>query len=41
MGDLGVNAEGVSVIMHLVDQVHGLRHALSELSGAGQPNARS
>lgn len=26
--DLGVNAEGVGVILHLVDQIHSLREAL-------------
>jgi chaperone modulatory protein CbpM len=30
-GDLGVNDEGVDVILHLVDQLHGLRRALEEL----------
>jgi chaperone modulatory protein CbpM len=30
MDDLGVNAEGVGVILHLLDQMHGLRSALSE-----------
>jgi len=29
--DLGVNDEGVGVILHLVDQVHGLRRMLTEL----------
>ena len=29
--DLGVNDEGVGVILNLVDQVHGLRRALTEL----------
>jgi chaperone modulatory protein CbpM len=29
--DLGVNEEGVGVILHLVDQVHGLRRVLTEL----------
>lgn len=28
--DLGVNAEGVGVILHLIDQMHGLRGALDE-----------
>lgn len=28
--ELGVNAEGVSVILHLIDQMHGLRSALGE-----------
>lgn len=27
-GPLGVNEEGISVILHLVDQIHGLRRAL-------------
>jgi len=31
--DLGVNDEGVDVILHLVDQLHGLRHALELLHG--------
>lgn len=29
--DLGANDEGIDVILHLVDQMHGLRRALSEL----------
>ena len=29
--DLGVNDEGVGVILSLVDQVHGLRGALTEV----------
>lgn len=29
--DLGVNAEGVGVVLHLIDQVHDLRHALADL----------
>ena len=29
--DLGVNDEGVSVILSLVDQVHGLRGVLTEV----------
>ena len=28
--DFGVNEEGISVILHLLDQVHGLRRALAE-----------
>lgn len=27
-GPMGVNDEGIAVILHLVDQVHGLRRAL-------------
>jgi chaperone modulatory protein CbpM len=30
-GDLGVNDEGVDVILHLVDQIHGLRGAFEQL----------
>lgn len=30
-GNLGVNDEGVDVILHLVDQLHGLRRALEQL----------
>ena len=29
--DMGANDEGIDVILHLVDQVHGLRRVLSEL----------
>jgi len=29
--DLGVNDEGVSVILHLIDQMHGLRRSMHEL----------
>ena len=35
-GDLGVNDDGVGVILHLVDQVHGLRMALTELLRTGR-----
>lgn len=38
-GDMGVNDEGVDVILHLIDQLHGLRGALAKLreieQGAG------
>jgi chaperone modulatory protein CbpM len=29
--DFGVNDEGVDVILHLVDQLHGLRRAFEQL----------
>jgi chaperone modulatory protein CbpM len=29
--DLGVNDEGVSVILHLLDQMHGLRSSMRDL----------
>ena len=29
--DLGVNAEGVGVILNLLDQMHGLRKALADM----------
>lgn len=31
INDLGVNAEGVGVVLNLVDQVHGLRTVLAEV----------
>jgi chaperone modulatory protein CbpM len=29
--DFGVNDEGIDVILHLMDQLHGTRHALARL----------
>lgn len=29
--DLGANDQGIDMILHLMDQVHGLRRALTEL----------
>lgn len=29
--DLGVNAEGIGIVLHLLDQVHGLRRAMAEV----------
>jgi len=29
--DLGINDEGVGVVLNLVDQVHGLRRVLTEV----------
>jgi chaperone modulatory protein CbpM len=34
MDDMGVNAEGVGIVLRLVDQVHGLRSALAETVAA-------
>jgi chaperone modulatory protein CbpM len=34
MEDLGVNAEGVGIVLRLVDQVHGLRSVLAEVVAA-------
>jgi chaperone modulatory protein CbpM len=39
MDDLGVNAEGVGVVLHLVDQVHSLRGALAELLSVARERA--
>lgn len=33
-GDLGVNEEGIAVILDLLDQIHGLRRGLKRLKGA-------
>ena len=46
MQDLGVNEEGVGVILNLLDQVHGLRKALADILQAtrkqsAQPDAGS
>jgi chaperone modulatory protein CbpM len=38
--DLGVNDEGVSIVLHLIDQMHGLRRTmrdlLDEMRGGGR-----
>jgi chaperone modulatory protein CbpM len=39
-GDFGVNDEGVDVILHLVDQLHGLRRALKQLQRNFQGSSR-
>jgi len=31
--DFGVNDEGIDVVLHLIDQLHGLRQALLALRG--------
>jgi chaperone modulatory protein CbpM len=39
--DLGVNDEGISVILHLIDQMHGLRRSVKQLLNemrAAQPD---
>jgi chaperone modulatory protein CbpM len=38
--DFGVNDEGVEVILHLVDQLHGLRRALAHLNRDLQGTSR-
>jgi chaperone modulatory protein CbpM len=38
--DFGVNDEGVDVILHLVDQLHGLRRVLEQLHGDLQAPSR-
>ena len=38
--DFGVNDEGIDVILHLVDQLHGLRQALEQLQVGLQGRAR-
>lgn len=37
--DLGVNPEGVGVILNLVDQIHSLRWALSSRMAGTQPGS--
>lgn len=29
--DFGVNSEGIGIVLHLVDQLHGMRRTLTEL----------
>lgn len=41
--DLGVNDEGISVVLHLIDQMHGLRRSMQGLleemrAGAKRPD---
>ena len=36
--DMGINDEGIDVILHLLDQLHGLRGALARLR-TGDPGA--
>jgi len=31
--DMGVNDQGIGVILHLLDQLHGLRRAMADLLG--------
>lgn len=40
-GPMGVNEEGISVILHLVDQVHGLRRALRGATASPPAGASS
>jgi len=41
-GTFGVNDEGIDVILHLVDQMHGLRDALAQLRNVvTEPGHRS
>lgn len=41
VGELGVNAEGVGVILHLLDQVHGLRFAVASLLGSARAKTQT
>lgn len=38
--DFGVNDEGIEIVLHLLDQVHGLRQALGAIQAATQANRR-
>jgi chaperone modulatory protein CbpM len=37
-GAMGVNEEGIAVILHLVDQIHGLRRALGAAAATAVQN---
>ena len=41
MQDMGVNDEGVGVILNLLDQLHGLRKALADLLQSAGSQSRS
>lgn len=36
-GDFGVNDEGIDLVLHLVDQLHGMRRLLHELRAQVDP----
>jgi chaperone modulatory protein CbpM len=38
-GDFGVNDEGIDVVLHLVDQLHGLRRVLAQLHAGMSDNS--
>lgn len=38
--DMGVNDAGVGVILHLIDQLHGLRRAMTELMDSHPGNLK-
>lgn len=38
--DMGVNDAGVGVILHLIDQMHGLRRAMNDLMDAAHDNLK-
>ena len=40
IGGLGVNGEGVGVILHLLDQMHGLRSAMTGLLDSARSKGR-
>ena len=39
--NMGVNDAGLDVILHLLDQMHGLRRVMSELIGSMSQDSRS
>lgn len=39
-GNIGANDEGIGVILHLVDQLHGMRRALTQLRRQMKEDAR-
>jgi chaperone modulatory protein CbpM len=41
-GDFGVNNEGIDIILHLIDQLHGMRRAFAHLqAGLGERSSGS
>ena len=41
IADMGVNSEGVGVILHLVDQMHGLRSAMAHLLNSARDQTKA
>ncbi len=41
IAEMGVNSEGVGVILHLLDQVHGLRSAMAHLLDSARDQTKA
>lgn len=41
IAEMGVNSEGIGVILHLVDQMHGLRSAMAHLLNSARDQTKA